>query len=185
MFQIVRKFPEIIDESARKKYNIPIGNLERFREESEEYIMRKLRDCLKSKKGFSLVELIVVIVIILVLAATIVPNVTKYIKQAGDANIKNNASIMLTQIQAEVAEKYADAVKSNKKFVPATAVAKVKIDNKEAAYSATDVTAATKTTSFSLDTTDFTVKSFMYVDGSQCILWTSAAGWGDPAPVAD
>ncbi|MCI5504671.1 MAG: prepilin-type N-terminal cleavage/methylation domain-containing protein, partial [Eubacterium sp.] len=38
-------------------------------------MFRKLKDRVTNKKGFTLVELIVVIVIILVLAAVMVPNV--------------------------------------------------------------------------------------------------------------
>ena len=71
-------------------------------------MFRKLKDRVTNKKGFTLVELIVVIVIILVLAAVMVPNVLKYVDKAARSNTKQEAAIMLTQVQADVAEKYSN-----------------------------------------------------------------------------
>ncbi|MCF0134731.1 MAG: prepilin-type N-terminal cleavage/methylation domain-containing protein [Blautia sp.] len=63
-----------------------------------------MKENLKNKKGFTLVELIVVIVIILVLAAALVPNVYKYIGKASQANAKQNAATVLTEVQSDLAE---------------------------------------------------------------------------------
>ena len=51
---------------------------------------------MNKQKGFTIIELIVVIAIIAVLAAIVMVNVTKYITQGKDASIKGNMSSMTT-----------------------------------------------------------------------------------------
>lgn len=69
--------------------------------------MKKLRERLSNKKGFTLVELIVVIVIILILAAVLIPNVMRYIDSARKSAFQSEASSYLTELQGYEAEYYA------------------------------------------------------------------------------
>lgn len=65
--------------------------------------MKKLfKNALQDKRGFTLVELIVVIVIVLILSSVLVPNVSKYIRNAKTAVGKTNAQSILTQLQADL-----------------------------------------------------------------------------------
>lgn len=57
-----------------------------------------------NKKGFTLVELIVVIAIMAILAAVLVPTVTSKIKDANDSATASDLSAMLSNISYEVAE---------------------------------------------------------------------------------
>lgn len=54
----------------------------------------------KSDRGFTLIELVMVIVIIGVLSAIIVPNFVDYVGKSGASSTKANLSIMRTAIQA-------------------------------------------------------------------------------------
>ncbi len=51
---------------------------------------------MNKQKGFTIIELIVVIAIIAVLAAVVMVNVTQYIAKGRDASIKANYSTMMT-----------------------------------------------------------------------------------------
>ena len=51
---------------------------------------------MNKQKGFTIIELIVVIAIIAVLAAIVLVNVTQYINKGKDASIKGNMSSMVT-----------------------------------------------------------------------------------------
>lgn len=61
--------------------------------------MKKLKN---NKKGFTLVEIIVVIVILAVLMAVAVPSVLGYISEADNAKLMAQARSVLTTAQAEV-----------------------------------------------------------------------------------
>ena len=58
----------------------------------------------KNNKGFSLVELIVVILIIGVLAIAIAPQVTKWVARAGDSQKTNELATVTSAVQVAVAE---------------------------------------------------------------------------------
>lgn len=60
----------------------------------------------KKLKGFTLVELIVVMVILALLMALAIPQVTKYIDKAGDITMKSEARACYTAVQAYCVEKY-------------------------------------------------------------------------------
>ena len=60
-----------------------------------------------NKKGFTLVEIIVVIVILAVLMAVAVPSVLGYISEADNAKLMAQARSVLTTAQAEVVKKQA------------------------------------------------------------------------------
>ena len=109
---------------------------------------------LKNKKGFTLVELIVVIVIVLILGAALVPNVFKYIERAKAANIKSDAAAIMTELQAEIAER-------------------------EAIHGDASVTTVTKeNVTYTLDDSK-TVVTFTYTSGDYRASYNKAAALGE------
>lgn len=71
--------------------------------------MKNLR---KNKKGFTLVEVIVVLVILAILIALAVPSVMKYIDDANEAKYLAEARAAYVAAEAEIATDYSD----DKKF---------------------------------------------------------------------
>lgn len=67
--------------------------------------MKKFR---KNKKGFTLVEVIVVLVILAILIAIAVPSVMKYIDDANEAKYLAEARAVYVAAEAEVTKDYAD-----------------------------------------------------------------------------
>ncbi|MBO5561125.1 MAG: prepilin-type N-terminal cleavage/methylation domain-containing protein [Firmicutes bacterium] len=70
-------------------------------------MLKNLQAKLKDQKGFSLVELIVVIAIMVILIAMLVPNVVGYIKKANWATEQNGASTVFSAAQTYVTDYYA------------------------------------------------------------------------------
>ncbi len=58
-----------------------------------------MKDKKRNNKGFSLVELIVVILIMAVLAVAMAPNVMQWVKNAKDARDKNNYEQLVSVVQ--------------------------------------------------------------------------------------
>lgn len=151
-------------------------------------IMRKLRERLNNKKGFTLVELIVVIVIILILAAVLIPNVMRYIEQARKSTFQSEASGYLTEITGLATECYAkyevdltsDDLKSGGKYenqltMQSTKVENINIVNEETGYTEMDEDATAKTINAYIN--GGAVKKFSYCDGKYFVNWTQEDGW--------
>ena len=68
--------------------------------------MKLLQNLKKDKKGFTLVEMIVVIVIIGILLAILVPGMFKYIDKAKDKQILVNARTAQLNLETAVRELY-------------------------------------------------------------------------------
>ena len=66
--------------------------------------MTKFSKILKSKKGFTLMEVIVVLIILAVLAAALIPTFLGFIRQAGHATAIAEARLGMTAAQAVVTE---------------------------------------------------------------------------------
>lgn len=67
--------------------------------------MKKFKDKLKDKAGFTLVELIVVIAILGILAAVAVPAYTGYVKKANNAKVMSELTTVVTAAQSVAVEK--------------------------------------------------------------------------------
>lgn len=65
-------------------------------------LMEKARN--RNNKGFSLVELIVVVLIIAIIAVALAPQVVKYVQKSRDNVALNNAATIKSAVQAAVAE---------------------------------------------------------------------------------
>lgn len=157
--------------------------------------MKKLRERLSNKKGFTLVELIVVIVIILILAAVLIPNVMRYIESARKSAFQSEASGYLTEITGYEAEYYAQTSKdadtitdaeeqiggtnrpltgwgdsatgiSVKSGTPSTSVFPLKKSN---------ITAGKAAIAVWVDAG--AVKAFTYTDGTHFVSWDQNKGW--------
>ena len=72
-----------------------------------------LREKLRNKKGFTLIEIIVVIVILAVLMAVAVPSVMSYMSEGTNAKYETVARAALINTQTAVAKDYADDGKLN------------------------------------------------------------------------
>lgn len=70
-------------------------------------MLQKLQAKLHNRKGFTLIELIVVIAIIVILIALIAPNATKLIGTANQTKLDANAKTGYTAAMAFIADSYA------------------------------------------------------------------------------
>ena len=84
-----------------------------------------LREKLRNKKGFTLIEIIVVIVILAVLMAVAVPSVMSYMNEGNKARYEAIARTVLINAQTE----YANEVASDTGYVPDTAKANIAAKN--------------------------------------------------------
>lgn len=71
-------------------------------------MVEKIRNKMKETKGFTLVELIVVLVILAILAAMLVPALTGYIDRANEEKIVAETRQVVMAAQTVASEKYAE-----------------------------------------------------------------------------
>ncbi|MCB6366267.1 prepilin-type N-terminal cleavage/methylation domain-containing protein [Intestinibacillus massiliensis] len=69
--------------------------------------MARLQSKLQGRRGFTLVEAIVVLVVLAILAALLVPKLTGWISQAREKSALGEAHLVLSAAQAYCAEEYA------------------------------------------------------------------------------
>ncbi|MEG1478999.1 MAG: prepilin-type N-terminal cleavage/methylation domain-containing protein, partial [Clostridiales bacterium] len=69
-------------------------------------IRNKTMGAFKNKKGFTLVEVIVVLVILAILAAILVPKLIGWIDQAKEKTATGEAHLVLSALQADASEQY-------------------------------------------------------------------------------
>lgn len=156
-------------------------------------MVKKIKDRLQNKKGFTLVELIVVIVIILILAAVLVPNVTRYVGQAKKATFQEEASAYLTEVQSYAAEKFAtkdiDIVATD--FTNASPTYTL-TNFKASGASATDsfiiasstlgntcAAEASKDKVIRVKVKNGAIEEFGYRNKQYNVVWTQSGGWKD------
>ena len=125
-----------------------------------------------SKKGFTLVELIVVLVILAVMAAMLVPALTGYIDEARKKKDYNAAAEALTAAQALVAQAYADP-----DCTQTSAAANVTVDGINGLCGANTVTAVSGIT-FASDT-DYTIKTITFTINGQQYTWNGSTWNGN------
>lgn len=136
-------------------------------------MLKKLRERSKNKKGFTMVELIVVIVIILVLAGALVPSLMKYMDSAKKASCKADGATLFTQVQSDYASIYAEGkimsvlTRYNDVWIWKDQNIEDEINNSQG-----------KVATFRIDAVTNEFTEFAYYDGEKYIAeWTSTAGW--------
>ena len=112
---------------------------------------------LKNKKGFTLIEVVIVIVIIAILAAILVPNMTKWIDKAKLGTLKSEADSVQKAVIAQVAQ-------GDKDGLPVSDVTSANITEVDAKFWETVSDAANKTLQTTDEDADGYVK-FTYVSG--------------------
>ena len=136
--------------------------------------MKKIRQ--NSKKGFTLVELIVVLVILAVMAAMLVPALTGYIDEARKKKDYNAASEVLTAAQAVTAQYYGSDT------TPTAAEAKTYITNDRVnALVGAGVDARVSSISFAnenTDTLDLTITAItvQFGENGNSYTWNATTG---------
>ena len=128
-----------------------------------------------------MVELIVVIVIILVLAAVLVPSLLRYIDKANQANCKADGATIMSQVQADVADAFGNASTT----LTADEMPTVTVGNVQATYTAPITIAAAGDGKVAQYTVDISATSdtygdiiaFAYQDGKHWVSWTTGGGW--------
>lgn len=110
-----------------------------------------------NKKGFTLIELIVVIAILAILAAILVPAIINYVSQAGDSRDQANARSIYSEVSIELATTEATTITLPTDFPDSCEV-----------FETSDTTATAATTLTPADLETFVVKCGNYVfDGRE------------------
>lgn len=153
--------------------------------------MKKLRERLSNKKGFTLVELIVVIVIILILAAVLIPNVMRYIESARKSAFQTEASGYLTEITGYEAEYYAQTAKDATNTNITSSADRIGGTNRPLTghKDASDVSVVpgdddgevyknvSSSYKISVKVKSGAVTAFAYTDGKYYVSWSQSKGW--------
>lgn len=116
---------------------------------------------LKDKKGFTLVELILVLVILAILAALLIPALTGYIDKANKQKIVSETRMVVMAAQTELSEAYGNAGAGKKIAVSASdnatltsAITKLS-EIKDTAHFKVEATAGAKITKVTYDDGNF------------------------------
>ncbi|MFQ6861935.1 MAG: type IV pilin protein [Beduini sp.] len=129
----------------------------------------------KNKKGFTLIELVVVLVIIAILAAITVPVVTGYIEDANDARYVSEARAIYLVVQAEEAKDRAQNVEnSDYTVISKTAEEKIK-DTATGSSKITDVKVTLNGTKYNVEFTSNSKKITAEIDPNKEIKIISKA----------
>lgn len=147
-------------------------------------MFNKMKNKLHSRKGFTLVELIVVIVIMLILGAALVPQVMKYVGEASKSTCQQEAATALTEAQARFGEAVADSIRTGSTIAYPTFTLGngVKIDKKTPSTSSVvsgDVASGTsgmRCGKYQTGTVDGveTITSFGYFNGQYYVVWNGS-----------
>ena len=111
-----------------------------------------------NKKGFTIVELVIVIAVIAILAAVMIPTFGGIIKKANQSSVQQTAASLYKQA---IALDLADGVQDGKEKVGATETAITSIDNK----------------TFTYEVENGKLKTFSYTDKNITATTTDGSNW--------
>ena len=136
-------------------------------------LRKQLQMRAKDKKGFTLVEVIVVLVILAILMAIAIPALTGYIDKANERAVMAEAANVRTALQAIASDAYGSGTKVH----GTVDIATVQVGGSTILAQVNKLTGATFTAGTSgqirnVVYTDNTLTSFDYVDGNTTIQYT-------------
>ena len=127
---------------------------------------------MKKNKGFTLVEVIVILVILAILAAVLIPSLTTYIDKAKEKSITANARAAFVATQALASENYGLGTENKANDTP-------KLADIIALAQLGDVNAKetiTLTYTFGEKSENGNIKTFSYKQGDKTATWTPGTG---------